>query len=58
VKRADVRSYLEDILENARLAKELIGAMSYHDFLQDIRTRLAVERHGGNYRRGDEALAG
>jgi uncharacterized protein with HEPN domain len=44
VKRLDIRSYLEDILENARVAKELVGTMSYEAFHRDIRTRLAVER--------------
>lgn len=44
MKRLDIRSHLEDILENARLAKELVGTMSYEAFSQDIRTRLAVER--------------
>lgn len=41
---AAVAGYLKDILEHARLARDLVGGLTTQEFTLDLRTRLAVER--------------
>ncbi len=44
MKKADTAGYLQDILDNARLAHGFVEGMTEEQFAEDQRTVLAVER--------------